>query len=127
MKNKSYFIIGIILIAGVLMFNFLNGIFGQSEQEASLSEAISKGAFLVDVRTPQEVAMGTVQGAVNIPLDQLRARIREFDGKETVIVFCRSGNRSAQAKYFLEQAGYKNIINGGTWQNVRNQSLKSLH
>jgi rhodanese-related sulfurtransferase len=125
MDKKNYITTGIIIIAGVLMFNFLNGLFGQSEDEAGLSEKIAQGAFLVDVRTPEEVAMGTVDGSVNIPLDRLRTRLREFDGKETIVVFCRSGNRSAQAKYLLEQAGYKNVINGGTWQNVRNQAQKA--
>jgi len=33
-------------------------------------------------------------------------------------VFCRSGNRSGQAKMILEQNGIKNVVNGGTWQNV---------
>lgn len=125
MDKKNYITTGIIIIAGVLMFNFLNGLFGQSEEEAGLSEKIAQGAFLVDVRTPEEVAMGTVAGSVNIPLYRLRTRLREFYGKETIIVFCRSGNRSAQAKYLLEQAGYKNVINGGTWQNVSNQAQKA--
>ena len=43
--------------------------------------------------------------------------------KNMFVVFCRSGNRSSQAKSILEQNGFKNVINGATWQNV-NQFVK---
>ena len=44
--------------------------------------------------------------------------LSKFKGKEQIIVFCRSGNRSGHAKMILEQNGFKNVINGGTWQEV---------
>jgi len=78
-----------------------------------------KGAFLVDVRTPQEVASGGVAGALNIPLNELGQRLAEFDNKGQIVVFCRSGARSAQAKTILEKNGYTNVVNGGTWQQVQ--------
>jgi phage shock protein E len=85
---------------------------------AQQTQAIPKNAFLVDVRTPQEFAQGSVPGAVNIPLNEVPNRIAEFKGKDTVVVFCRSGSRSASAKNILDQNGIKNVINGGTWQQV---------
>ena len=78
-----------------------------------------KEAFLVDVRTPQEVAEGTVDGSVNIPLNELEQRLAEFEGKGQIVVFCRSGSRSSQAKSILEKHGYTNITNGGTWEQVQ--------
>ena len=57
-------------------------------------------------------------GAVNIPLDSLTSQLPKFKDKENIIVFCRSGNRSGQAKLLLEENGYKNVVNGGTWENV---------
>lgn len=78
----------------------------------------AKGTFLVDVRTPGEFEEGSVIGAVNIPLDQVMNELEQFNGKENIVVFCRSGNRSGQAKYILEQNGFKNVYNGGTWQDV---------
>lgn len=78
-----------------------------------------KTAFLVDVRTPDEFAGGSVPGAVNIPLEEIDHRIDEFHGKKQIVVFCRSGSRSNQAKSLLEQAGVANIINGITWEQVR--------
>lgn len=83
----------------------------------------AKGTFLVDVRTPAEFAEGSAKGAVNIPLDKVEAELEQFKGKEAIVVFCRSGNRSGQAKYVLEQKGIQNIINGGTWQNVAMQQV----
>ncbi|WP_396156144.1 rhodanese-like domain-containing protein [Flavobacterium macrobrachii] len=83
-----------------------------------MKDIISKGAFLVDVRTPAEFAEGNVKGSVNIPLDQVQNQLAKFKGKENIVVFCRSGNRSSQAKSILEQNGFTNVTNGGTWQEV---------
>ena len=83
-----------------------------------LKSVIAEGAFLVDVRTPGEFADGHVKGSVNIPLDNLTKEIAKFRDKKNIIVFCRSGNRSGMAKSLLEQQGFTNVINGGTWQNV---------
>lgn len=88
-------------------------------QTADLQNLIEKGAFLVDVREPGEFAAGTVRGAVNIPLGSVAIQLNKFKGKENIIVFCRSGIRSGQAKTTLEQNGFKNVVNGGTWENVR--------
>jgi rhodanese-related sulfurtransferase len=83
-----------------------------------MKDIISKGAFLVDVRTPAEFSEGHVNGSVNIPLDQVQNQLAKFKNKENIVVFCRSGNRSSQAKSILEQNGFTNVTNGGTWQDV---------
>ncbi len=100
---------------------FFSALFGKSDNSA-LTAAIKNGAFLVDVRTPGEFASGSVKGAVNIPLDLVSNQLSKFKGKKNIVVFCRSGSRSSQAKRILEQNGIQNVINGGTWQNV-NQML----
>jgi len=92
-------------------------------QTADLKSLIENGAFLVDVREPGEFASGTAKGAVNIPLGTVASQLAKFKGKENIIVFCRSGNRSGQAKTILEQNGFKNVVNGGTWEDV-NQFVK---
>jgi rhodanese-related sulfurtransferase len=79
---------------------------------------VNDGAFLVDVRSPGEFADGNVKGSVNIPLDQVQNQLAKFKDKESIVVFCRSGNRSSQAKSILEQNGFTNVTNGGTWQDV---------
>jgi phage shock protein E len=85
-----------------------------------LKQLINSNAFLVDVRSPGEFAGGSAKGAVNIPLDNVTQRINEFKGKEHIVVFCRSGNRSGQAKSILERNGFTNVTNGGTWDVVAN-------
>ncbi len=82
-------------------------------QNKDLKAIIEKGAFLVDVREPGEFAGGTAKGAVNIPLGRVAAELDKFKGKDTIVVFCRSGNRSGQAQVILEQNGLKNVVNGG--------------
>jgi phage shock protein E len=74
--------------------------------------------ILVDVRTTDEFAEGSAKGAVNIPLDTTQCATDRLNGKEHIVVFCRSGNRSAHAKQILEQLGYKNVIYAGTWEDV---------
>lgn len=108
-----------ILILGGLfvMFNFFSNLFAQGDN-TQLQAAINEGAYLVDVRTPGEFADGTAKGAVNIPLDQVQNQIAKFKNKKHIVVFCRSGSRSSQAKAILEKNGFTNVINGGTWQNV---------
>jgi hypothetical protein len=97
------------------LFSFLFG----KNAGTDLADLIAKGAFLVDVLTPGEFASGHVSGSVNIPLDRVRSEINKFKGKEHIIVFCRSGNRSRMAKGMLDAAGIKNVVNGGSWTRVK--------
>lgn len=94
-----------------------NNVFRVKTNE-NLATLVSEGAFLVDVRTPEEFAEGNVKESTNIPLDQIAVNLDKFKEKENIVVFCRSGNRSGQAKSILEQNGFKNVINGGTWQDI---------
>ena len=97
--------------------SFFQQLSGGGAATSDLKDII-KGAFLVDVRTAAEFKEGSVTGAVNIPLDSVTSHFSTFNGKENIIVFCRSGNRSGQAKAILEQNGFSNVVNGGTLQNV---------
>lgn len=99
------------------MFGILKTMFGSSNN-SQLIEIVKDGAFLVDVRTPGEFSGGSVKGAVNIPLDRVSSQLAQFKNKKNIVVFCRSGNRSNQAKSVLEQNGIQNVINGGTWETV---------
>ena len=70
--------------------------------------------LVVDVREPVEIAAEEVEGAVNIPLSQLRGRLDELPRDKTIHVFCRSGQRSYYATRVLLQNGFdvKNISGG---------------
>lgn len=82
-------------------------------------ENIIQHAFIVDVREPGEYAQGSVKGAINIPLGNVVSQLSSFKDKENIILFCRSGNRSGQAKRILVENGFKNVVNGGTRENVQ--------
>lgn len=81
---------------------------GGSTSGSEARELVAGGALLVDVRTPEEYAGGHIDGAVNIPLQELEQRVHELgpDKSRAIVVYCRSGNRSAQARRFLEGHGF---------------------
>lgn len=67
---------------------------------------------ILDVRTPEEYAAGHVPGAINIPHDQVRARLAEIDSAkdQPIVVYCRSGRRAAQALATLHDAGFSRLL-----------------
>ncbi|MBZ5856069.1 FAD-dependent oxidoreductase [Flavihumibacter profundi] len=74
----------------------------------------AKSGFMLDVRHPIELAVENVAGAINIPLDDLRARINELPKDREIHVICRSGQRAYIAARILTQHGYDaKIISGG--------------
>lgn len=115
MSKQSFKIIfsGLIII---IMFGLLKNMFSENNNEEL--QSIINNAYLVDVRTPAEYAEGNVSGSVNIPLDQVQNQLTKFKNHDNIVVFCRSGNRSGQAKAILEQNGFTNVVNGGTWQQI---------
>lgn len=99
------------------MMNFLNKLFGTPKTD--LGPVIACGAVIVDVRTPGEFASGHIQGAVNIPLDQLEKRITELNKEIPVITCCLSGMRSEAAKRTLKANGFSEVYNGGNWAELK--------
>lgn len=106
------------------MFNAIKNFFS-SQPRLSLDEALSKGAYIVDVRSPQEFKTGHAKGSVNIPLETIQQKASQLKDKEYIVVCCRSGNRSGMAKSILQSKGVRNVVNGGSWQNVE-QHLKKV-
>lgn len=82
----------------------------QYQQQFSIAAA---DHLLLDVRTPEEFASGHIPGAVNIPVEALANRLSEVPQTQTVVVYCRSGNRSATASQILAEAGYSSIYDLG--------------
>ena len=72
-------------------------------------------ALLIDVRTESEFRSGYIEGAQLLPLDQLQARLGELpENKATpLVVYCRSGNRSATAADLLLKTGYTQVYDLG--------------
>jgi len=99
------------------MFDLFKNLFTKKEKH-NMEAILKEGAFLVDVRSPEEFASGNVKNSVNIPVTQIANQLAKFNDKKNIVVFCRSGMRSSQAKAILEKNGFTNVINGGTWTEV---------
>ena len=80
-------------------------------------DMIENGALVVDVRQPEEFALGNILESVNIPLGLLPNRIDEMTGK-TVILVCQSGARAMVARNLLKKKGIE-AHNAGSWVNLK--------
>jgi NADPH-dependent 2,4-dienoyl-CoA reductase/sulfur reductase-like enzyme/rhodanese-related sulfurtransferase len=89
-------------LAGMTAANMLRG----DLAAAPWPELASTGALLVDVREPHEFAADHIEGALNLPLSQLRRRFEELPRDREIWLYCEVGQRSYYALRFLEQKGF---------------------
>jgi rhodanese-related sulfurtransferase len=102
---------------GYIAENILSGLV-ETVQWHEVDEYRARGAQFVDVRTREEFARGTLPGAFNIPIDELRERTSEFAGGE-IIVNCQVGQRGHAAAMLLNELGlHAKNLDGGyrTWR-----------
>jgi len=89
-----------------------------------LAEIIASGdpnTYLVDVRTEGEYNAGAIPSATNIPFDVIAGNLPTEDRSARIIVYCRSGNRSAVAADTLEELGFTNILDFGGVSNWKGE------
>ena len=92
----------------------------------TLAERVNaKNATLIDVRTPEEFAKGTAEGAINIPLEEIGARWQELRGKENVVLFCRRGIRAGKAQDILKKHNIT-AVNGKTVEHIKSLQKVNL-
>ncbi len=72
---------------------------------------LREGGTIIDVRESDEVATGSLPGAVHIPLAKIPSRAAEIDRSRPVALLCRSGARSGQAAAYLARSGFEEVIN----------------
>lgn len=105
----------LVVLVGYVLFNF----FQQKRIITSLTqEEFIEGyrkAQLIDVREPNEFESGHILGARNIPLTQLKMRLKEIRPDKPVYLYCQSGTRSARAAQILYKKDYKQLyqLKGG--------------
>lgn len=99
-----------VAISGYVAGNILSGkmtpLYWREMQQADKSQVT-----LVDVRTPDEYALGTIPGAINIPLDNLRERLADIPKNLPVYLFCGVGLRGYLASNILKSKGYPDVRN----------------
>lgn len=108
---------GVALAAAVMLLMGAGG--GPTITDAEAKALVKDGAFLLDVRTPGEFSAGHIQGAVNIPVQELEQQLAQLPQKkdQPIVVYCHSGRRSASAKQIMEKAGYTKVSDLGGMSN----------
>lgn len=77
-------------------------------------DMVVEGATLLDVRTRAEYRQRHIKQAVNIPVQELESRLDELPpNTDKIVLYCRSGNRSARAKSLLERHGFEEVYDLG--------------
>ncbi|MCD6069013.1 MAG: sulfurtransferase [Bacteroidetes bacterium] len=83
-----------------------------------MEELIRSGkAAIIDVRSHAEYISGHVKGSLNIPLQEIPARLEAFKKMKSILLCCASGNRSGQACAWLQQNGIE-CVNAGSWMDI---------
>ncbi len=81
-------------------------------------EIVSQGGLLLDVRSAEEHASAKLPKSINIPVQELQARLSELaDKNRATVVYCRSGARSAAAAALLLNAGFTQVFDLGAMSN----------
>ena len=97
---------------GYIAENMMSGLLGTA-QWSETQKYREAGYQLIDVRTPSEYSNGSIPGAVNIPVDEIRARVTEIK-REPILVNCQVGQRGHTATMLLKELGFDAInLDGG--------------
>jgi NADPH-dependent 2,4-dienoyl-CoA reductase/sulfur reductase-like enzyme/rhodanese-related sulfurtransferase len=101
-------------MAGFVAAGMLRGDQPQASIEDILAAPPADRPFLLDVRTAEEFAAGSIPGAVNMPIDDLRSRLSELGRQRMIVAFCQVGQRGYVATRILLQAGFDAVnLSGG--------------
>jgi NADPH-dependent 2,4-dienoyl-CoA reductase/sulfur reductase-like enzyme/rhodanese-related sulfurtransferase len=96
--------------AGFQAVNVLHGV-TRVVTAPELSKLRDAGALVLDVRSEKEHAEGHVPGAVNIPIEQLRARLGEIPANKSIVTYCAVGQRGYISERILRQRGWEDVKN----------------
>lgn len=90
--------------------------------------AVSADTIIIDVRSPEEYALGHLDGAQLLDLNsgEFQAALPHLDPEAEYIVYCRSGNRSSQATSMMVDAGFQNVTDLGTLQNASKATVIAI-
>lgn len=142
--NKKYIVISVLTISLLAGFGFWALFPSNSSQECSAEPCSSESqsnpevalakqaslaagqqqAYLLDVRTVEEYAVSNATNSQNFDVEKLIAGTMPNIPKDsTIYVYCRSGNRSEQAKNILEKNGFSNVTDLGGLQNMKDAGV----
>ena len=102
----------LVIIVGVVLYVRFSAVRVTGGDARAL---VAQGATLLDVRSPEEFGGGHINGAINIPVQELPRRTDDLGDKNgQIVVYCQSGGRSAMAKRLLESQGFSNVHDLGS-------------
>ncbi len=114
MKKYSSYILPLVFIIGFIGYKLIPTIGVEqvsTEQLANMMTNPSDDVFYVDVREPHEFQESHIEGMTNVPLSELETNYHLIPADKTVVIICRSGNRSLQALNKLKDFGYQDLVN----------------
>ncbi len=116
-------------MAGFVAGGLLRGDHPQVDVETLFAAPVADRPFLLDVRTPQEFASGHIPGAVNMPIDELRSRLKELPTDRKIASYCQVGQRGYLATRILMQMGYSavNVSGGYKTYKLFNPAIEDLN
>lgn len=129
MKKFIFIIAGLLLVAAVLFWftapeNTATPSTEPNTAQIAVTAAANGTAYLYDVRTPEEFATKHVDNAINFDVEKMKVGILPNVPKDsTLYVYCRSGNRSAQATEILKANGYTNVSDLGGLDDLKNAGV----
>jgi rhodanese-related sulfurtransferase len=108
----------LIILGAIIIYSVVTYLMQRKIVKALTEEEFRAGyrkAQLIDVREPDEFAAGHILGARNIPLTQLRMRMKEIRNDQPIYLYCQNGLRSGRAAQMLYRKGYRNLyhLKGG--------------
>lgn len=97
-------------MAGFTAVNILDGL-THIKHWHDVDELDRSQVVILDVRTPEEFDLGAIDGAINLPVDDLRARYAELPRDKDILIYCRVGLRGYVAERILKQLGFDRVSN----------------
>jgi rhodanese-related sulfurtransferase len=115
-RNHSTLMLGLVAIVGMVIWTEFSRLTRKYKQVGPAQAVLvlnRDDSVVLDVRDESEVRAGKITGARHIPLGQLKTRMTELDAfkDKPVLVYCRSGSRSAHACNVMSKAGYQDVSN----------------
>ena len=108
----------LILLILLVLFLIKKRFFDTTDYQSMLNA----GGIIIDVRSETEFLTGNIENSINIPLGEIPSSLNQFhDKNQPIITCCASGIRSAAAKNIFIAKGYKNVVNGGGWNSLKNK------
>lgn len=115
-RNHPTLVMGLVAILGLIIwteFGRLTRKYKQLGPALAVQVLNHDGSIVLDVREDAEVRSGKIKDARHIPLGQLKSRLVELESfkEKPVLVYCRSGSRSAHACHVMTKAGFQDVSN----------------